>query len=500
MIISHDNRKYREKWNLCGDNKWNGAFYYSKEIVKNIIPLIDTDRNWITVNMKGEGREHSIVFIHNNKRPENYEWLKKFNDLIFVCGVPETCEKVAHLGKTIYLPLSIDVEEVKQYAVKEKDKDVCFAGRPPKRRDIYLPPNIDNLEGMPRKKFLKELARYKEVYAVGRTAIEAKALGCKIKPYDPRFPDVDFWKVMDNKEAAKILQRELTKIDGPLIIDHERPEYKKARLRIGRNQWNGAYYYSKEIVENIIPNVDTDRNWITIKAGERGASHSICFVHNNLTFEDTYYFMKKYDDVVYVVGLPDMLERASKFGKAVYLPLSVDVEYVKQFERNKTKQTAFVGRPDIRPRLKRDYNIELPEDIDFIEGLPREDLLREMAKYKEVYAIGRTAIEAKILGCKVLSYHPRVPDPDMWQVIDNREAAKILQKELDKIDKPNNAEDDLTIWGPHSDTYYEPSINDLKEMTKAEVIEFAEKHEIKIDKRAKKADIIEKIKERCHAG
>ena len=129
--------------------------------------------------------------------------------------------------------------------------------------------------------------------------------------------------------------------------------------------------------------------------------------------------MKKYDDVIYVVGLPDMVERASKFGKAIYLPLSVDVDYVKQFKTHKTKQTAFVGRPDIRKRLKRDYDIELPE----------------------VYAIGRTAIEAKILGCKVLSYHPRVPDPDMWQVIDNKEAAKMLQKELDKIDKGGRADD-----------------------------------------------------------
>lgn len=213
MIISHNNRKYREKWNMCGANRYNGAFYYSKEIIKNIKPLIDTDRNWITVNVKGAAMDHSIVFVHNNKMPENYEWMKEFNDLVFVCGVEETCEKVKHLGQTIYLPLSIDVEDVKSYAVEEKDREVCFAGRAPKRRDVYLPGGADILEGLPRTRFLKELARYKKVYAVGRTAIEAKALGAEILAYDPRFPDVDVWKVFDNKDAAKMLQVELDKID-----------------------------------------------------------------------------------------------------------------------------------------------------------------------------------------------------------------------------------------------------------------------------------------------
>ena len=62
---------------------------------------------------------------------------------------------------------------------------------------------------MPRERLLKKMAQYKKIYAVGRTAIEARALGCEILPYDPRFPDVDRWKVIDNLEAAKMLQEEL---------------------------------------------------------------------------------------------------------------------------------------------------------------------------------------------------------------------------------------------------------------------------------------------------
>ena len=100
-----------------------------------------------------------------------------------------------------------------------------------------------------------------------------------------------------------------------------------------------------------------------------------------------------------------------------------------QYARPKTKKTAFVGR-----RAKR-KNVELPEGIDYLEGMPRTKLLPAMAEYEEVYAVGRTAIEAKALGCKILPYDPRFPDPEIWKVLDNREAARILQEQLDIIDK-----------------------------------------------------------------
>ena len=214
MIIDHDDRRYRDRWERLGVNKYNGAFYYSKEIVKNIIPRVETDRNWITVNVKGAGADHSIVFIHNNVNPDNYEWLKTYGykDLILVCGVPQTCELVKHLGTPIYLPLSIDVEYVKDFK-QERYKEAAFAGRPPKRKGIKLPEDIDYIEGLKRQVFLDEMAKYKTIYAVGRTAIEAKALGCRLKAYDPRFPKVSFWKVLDNKDAAKILQQKLDEID-----------------------------------------------------------------------------------------------------------------------------------------------------------------------------------------------------------------------------------------------------------------------------------------------
>ena len=214
MIISHDHAAYRKKWQTSGVNQYNGAFYYSKEIVKNIIPNVKTNRNWITVNVHGAGCDDAIVFIHNNLHPERYEWLRKYNNLVLVCGVKETVKKVEHLGHAIYIPLSIDTEYVKQFRVEEKTKDVAFVGRRSKRRLGDLPDGIDYLQGIRRQKLLPMVAEYRSVYAVGRSAIEAVCLGCKVLPYDKRFPNPSVWKVLDNKDAARMLQRELDRIDG----------------------------------------------------------------------------------------------------------------------------------------------------------------------------------------------------------------------------------------------------------------------------------------------
>lgn len=213
LIINHDNPKYRKKWKTLGPNKWNGAFYYSKEICKYMIPNVDTDRNWITINVPGEAADHSIVFIHNNLFPEHYDWLSDYKDLILVCGIRETAQKVRHLGKTIVLPLSIDVNYVKQFIVEEKTKEVAYVGRPNKRFGYEFPPGTEFLEGLPRTKLLPELAKFKKCYSVGRLAIEAKALNVKVLPYDPRFPRPSRWKVLDSLDAAKILQEKINKID-----------------------------------------------------------------------------------------------------------------------------------------------------------------------------------------------------------------------------------------------------------------------------------------------
>ena len=224
-----------------------------------------------------------------------------------------------------------------------------------------------------------------------------------------------------------------------MIFSHEHPTYKKARARTGRYKWNGAYYYSVEICERIIPNVVTDRSWITVnfQDAECGCSHSIVFVHNHRLCPDVYAWLQPYDDIVFVCSenrdVPKLENMGREFGrrwKGIVLPLSVDVEYVKRFYKPKTKDTAFVGR------TQRQEGKKFPKGTDFICDLPREKLLSRMAEYRRIYATDRCAIEGLILGCEILPFDPKHPDPSKWKILDNTGAAVMLQEALDKIDGP----------------------------------------------------------------
>lgn len=98
--------------------------------------------------------------------------------------------------------------------------------------------------------------------------------------------------------------------------------------------------------------------------------------------------------------------------------------------KNKTKEIAYAGR-----KIKLEYmNNRVPKGTEILSDMPQSKLLREMAKYKKVYASGRTALQAKVLGCEVLPHETNFPDPRFWKVIDNKDAAKMLQKMLDEID------------------------------------------------------------------
>lgn len=211
MRVDHDHPEYIRQ--VMKTSRHNGAYYYSKEIVKNIIPNVVTDRNWVTINVPGYAFDHSIVFIHNNLHPEWYEWLKDYEDVIFVCGVPSTVDKVSHIHKAIYLPLSIDVSYVERFRTNRKTRQRAFFGRKEKAKG-YDFGDADVIFNKSREALLHLMAEYREVYAVGRTAIEARVLGCDILPYDPRFPDPSFWKVLDNLQAADILQAKLDEIDN----------------------------------------------------------------------------------------------------------------------------------------------------------------------------------------------------------------------------------------------------------------------------------------------
>lgn len=218
------------------------------------------------------------------------------------------------------------------------------------------------------------------------------------------------------------------------MITHTHPEYIKRRKEIGNGKYNGCYYYSKEIVENIIPNVKTKRDWNTIGRDVDGMHDGmIVFLHDNAT-PWHYDWLKKYRDLVLVCSSEYTMKSVVYSGKTIYLPMSIDTEYVKQFMAEKTKDTCFVGNVWVRENIRALPDTLLPDKVDFFSSLPREKLLKEVAQYKRAYAIDRCAQEVQVLGCELLPLETRY-HCDSTEVLDNRDAAKILQQELNRIDK-----------------------------------------------------------------
>lgn len=226
-----------------------------------------------------------------------------------------------------------------------------------------------------------------------------------------------------------------------MIIDHNHPEYIERRKNLGKGKYNGCYYYSCEIVDNIIPLVQTNRDWNTIGRDVEGMHDGmIVFLHDNST-PWNYAWLKNYNDLILVCSSTYTAESVKYSGRVIMLPMSVDTEYVKQFRTKKTKDTCFVGNRWVFHNVKGLPTLDDPfhskpiaGGVDFFSSLPREKLLKELAKYRKAYAIDRCAIEAKVLGCELLPLETRYSVDNVGEVLDNRDAAKILQAELDKID------------------------------------------------------------------
>ena len=221
-----------------------------------------------------------------------------------------------------------------------------------------------------------------------------------------------------------------------MIIDHTHPEYVKLRKEIGKGKFNGCYYYSKEIIKNIIPNINTTRDWNTVGRDFKGMHDGmIVFLHDNST-PWNYKWLRKYNDLVLICSSQYTADSVKFSGKTILLPMSVDTEYVKKFRvKHKTKDTCFVGNRWVKDNIRAlPTALKVPGKVDFFSGLSRTKLLREMAKYKRAYAIDRCAIEARVLGCELLELDTRYSVDNIGVVLDNREAAEILQRELNKID------------------------------------------------------------------
>ena len=216
-----------------------------------------------------------------------------------------------------------------------------------------------------------------------------------------------------------------------MIIDHNHPGYLEIRNKSKKGKNNGCWYYSNEIVDNIIPNVKTWRGWNTVGRELDGMEdHMIVFLHDN-AYPWNYDWLKNYKDLVLVCSSKYTRDSVIYFGHTILLPMSVDTEYVKKFRTKKTKDTCFVGNEWVKDNT----STKIPKDVVYLRNMPREKLLAELAKFRNAFCIDRCAIEAAVLGCNLLEIETAYSCDNVGSILDNRDAAKILQKELDKLDK-----------------------------------------------------------------
>lgn len=213
--------------------------------------------------------------------------------------------------------------------------------------------------------------------------------------------------------------------NGPIIIDHTSPYY-------GNILPNGALIYSQNITKNIIPNVKTDRNWVTINT-HTAVDNAIYFIHSNLGLKERYEFLHNYKNLILVASqhkTEKELKELYPEHKTIYLPLSIDLDYTLQFKNTTPHErggACYAGRPD-KPYV--DGLIGVTK----LSNLTHPDLLRKLNEFKYCYAVGLTAIEAKLMGCTLLPFDKRYPDVRVWKILDGKKAASLLKAELDKID------------------------------------------------------------------
>lgn len=164
---------------------------------------------------------------------------------------------------------------------------------------------------------------------------------------------------------------------------------------------NGAYWYAKEIEDIILPKINKKIFIVTAGAKLYNSLEipegAVVVCHDNRTTKKSYGFLFN-KNILWLCSKISTVKTLQESGeKAVYIPLSINTEYVKTFKTKKTKDIAFVGNSW---GFKKSYLNSLPKDIVQLSNLERDDLLKEMSQYKKVIAEGRCLMEAQALGCK----------------------------------------------------------------------------------------------------
>jgi hypothetical protein len=216
-----------------------------------------------------------------------------------------------------------------------------------------------------------------------------------------------------------------------IVYGTQTPAFKDWRRTQRQGVFNGAYFYSKEIEDNILPRIDADLFVVTVGASiyqpDDIPDGAVVVCHENRTPAINYNHLFR-KGILWVCSKQSTADTMRSYGeKAAYVPLSIDTEYVRTFAAEKTKEVAFVGN---KWGFKADYLANLPSDIDQLSDLPREDLLREMAKYKRVIAEGRCLMEAQVLGAEGEVPKYKNLEAVFVKPLDNRDAIPYWQEAL----------------------------------------------------------------------
>lgn len=219
-----------------------------------------------------------------------------------------------------------------------------------------------------------------------------------------------------------------------IIQDHTTREYFRAQSKLGCGKHNGAFYYSKEIVESFIPKIKTTYNWQTINH-QKAPEHCIVFVHSNNALQ-RYDYLLKYKDIILVCSTNHSMNQLKKKGhkKVIYVPLSIDVDYLKKFKHNRKKNGA-IACGNVWAFTKETKEYFARQGINHYHDLERESLLYLMANAKTVYAIGRTAMEAIYLGAEVIQPDKEYPVEKYTTYYTQKDAIRIMQEQLDALPK-----------------------------------------------------------------
>ena len=97
-IIGANTILFNNQRNKLPTGKFNGAYYYAKEIEDIIIPLVKTKRPWDLLGKRTTGSfDNAIVFLHNNVDHELIygKWIGKYyKNQIFVVNQKITYDYV----------------------------------------------------------------------------------------------------------------------------------------------------------------------------------------------------------------------------------------------------------------------------------------------------------------------------------------------------------------------------------------------------------------------